>query len=162
MNKNRRKIAAVISLCLLVAMLAGCSGGKVSLTKKEPQEGATVYTLEGKCTAEAADGKVTVYLHSNLLEGTAVRFCLDTYDGEQLASEVYTVSGATIQTSFPIEADWEGKLVYASVVAAPSIGGQPKEVTEAYGRYFQNIDGSCVIWNKSENIFLAQSAKIEL
>ena len=48
------------------------------------------------------------------------------------------------------------------MVAAPSIGGQPKEVTEAYGRYFQNIDGSCVIWNKSENIFLAQSAKIEL
>ena len=134
MNKNRRKIAAVISLCLLMAMLAGCSGGKVSLTKKEPQEGATVYTLEGKCTAEAADGKVTVYLHSNLLEGTAVRFCLDTYDGEQLASEVYTVSGETIQ----------------------------KEVTEAYGRYFQNIDGSCVIWDKSENIFLAQSAKIEL
>ena len=116
-----------------------------------------MYTLEGKCTAEAADGKVTVYLHTNLLEGTVVRFCLDTYDGEQLASEVYTVSGETIQTSFPIEADWEGKLVYASVVAAPSIGGQPKEVTEAYGRYFQNIDGSCVIWDKSENIFLAQS-----
>lgn len=77
----------------------------------------------------------------------------------QLASATYSVSGEAISATFEMEPAWEGKLIYASVAAAPSLGKQPSAVTEAYGRYFQNIEGDCVIWNKSENIFLAQAAK---
>ena len=161
MKLTKRMVALAACLMLCMAVLAGCSG-KTALAQKQPQEGDTVYQLSGKCTAEVKDGKVTSYLHSNLLEGTAVQFCLDTYDGTQLASATYSVSGEAISATFEMEPAWEGKLIYASVAAAPSLGKQPSAVTEAYGRYFQNIEGDCVIWNKSENIFLAQSGKIQL
>lgn len=161
MKQNRRIIGLIACLMLCIIVLAGCKSN-AALAQKQPQEGDTLYQMSGKCTAEVADGKVTIYLDSNLLEGTAVKFCLDTYDGTQLASEIYSVSGGTISAAFEMDPSWEGKLVYASVVAAPSLGRQPSEVTDAYGRYFQNMQGACVIWDKTENIFLAQSGKIQL
>lgn len=161
MKLTRRMVALMACLMLCMAVLAGCSGN-AALAQKQPQEGDTIYQLSGKCTAKVEDGKIVIYLHSNLLEGTAVQFCLDTYDGTQLASAVYSVSGETISATFEMEPSWEGKLVYASVAAAPSLGKQPSAVTEAYGRYFQNIQGESIIWNKAENVFLVQSGKIQL
>ncbi len=158
-NAKRYIIAAYILACIM--MFAGCSGN-AALAQKEPQEGSTVYQLEGKCTAQVSEDQIVIYLHSNLLEGTAVNFCIDTYDGVELVSKVYAVSGETISATFDLDPSWKGKLVYASVVAAPSVGKQAENVTEAYGRYFQNIQGDCVIWNKSENIFMVQSDKITL
>lgn len=161
MKAMKKGMALVLCLVLCVTVLTGCGGSK-ALEQIKPQEGKEVYTLTGECTAEVKDGKITIYLTSNLLEGTVACFSVDSYDGEELVNESYAISGETVSVSFDIPAEWEGKAVYATVTAAPSLAKQPGEVTDVYGRYFQNIDGENIIWNKTENIFIAQSGKIEL
>ena len=98
---------------------------------------------------------------SNLQEGAVVKFSVDSYEGKELASKEYSVSGENIYAEFAVDPEWEGVL-YATVQCSPQVGSQPSEVTDLYGNYFQNIDGEHVIWNDKSNIFLVQSEKINL
>ncbi len=160
MRPDARRIAFIWFMIACLVFLAGCSSSN-TLEKIEPQEGVETIVLEGTCSAEVGDDTIKVTLHSNLLEGTVVVFSIDTYDGTELASQIYSVSGETIYAEFERDDTYTG-IVYASVVASPSIGSQPENVRDAYGRYFQNVDGEHIIWDTKENIFIVQSEKINL
>ncbi len=160
MNRRRKITLALAVLMAALFLLSGCGGSK-PLTKFTPQEGVEPVVLTGAITAKVENGKITAYLTSNLEVGTVVRFTVDSYDGDELAEALYSISGENVKVEFDIEEDWSGK-VYVSAVACPSVGSQPKAVTEVYGRYFQNIDGENVIWNSKENIFVVQSEKFSV
>ncbi|MBQ6003948.1 MAG: hypothetical protein IJL16_04360 [Clostridia bacterium] len=157
-----KKSIALVVLVMMIFVMAGCSSDS-NLYRQKPDEGATVYTLEGTLTAEAAGEKLNVSFESNLMTGTAVLVSVESITGEQLASEKVSIEeGKPLTVSFDIDDTLKGKKVYVSVSASPSSGKQPSEVREAYGKWFQNIDGKNIIWDKTENVFLVLSDKIEL
>ncbi|MGI6664746.1 MAG: hypothetical protein ACOX3W_04970 [Christensenellaceae bacterium] len=158
---RKQKKITIISLLLVVLLLVSACGGNATLVQVQPDEGVERIVLTGTCTATVENGEILVSLDTNLMEGTIVQFSIDDYDGTQLAAKLLSVSGAHIYTTFPIEADWEGTL-YANVVASTNVAKQPSEVTEAYGRFFQNVTGEPVIWDQTDNIYVAQSGKIVL
>ena len=160
MKSYAKYIALSLMAVLCFSLLAGCSSSS-TVAKLEPQEGVVSIVLTGGCTAEVTDNMIKVTLQSNLMQGTVVRFTIDSYDGTELAYKQYAVSGDNIYAEFERGATYPD-IVYASVVASPTIGSQPDEVKDAYGRYFQNIDGEHIIWNGAENIFIVQSDKIVL
>lgn len=163
MKRSKKIFAASMLLVLTLVLFAGC-GSSGPLVQKEPKESemANLVQMTGKCTAEVKDNKITVYFESNLQEGTIIRFSIDSYAGQMLDKKQYTVTGENLYAEFDIDPAWNADVVYANVVASPSIASQPKEVDAVYGRIFENMRGEGVVWNSSENIFVVQSEKIDL
>ena len=159
--KKKTRISALCLMLALAAMLLVSCGGSAGLKRLEPKEGVEKVKLEGSCTAEITGETLRINFSSNLQEGAVVKFSVDSYEGKELASKEYSVSGENIYAEFAIEPEWEGVL-YGTVQCSPQVGSQPSEVTDLYGNYFQNIDGEHVIWNDKSNIFLVQSEKINL
>ena len=163
MKRSKKIFAVGMLLVLTLVIFAGC-GSSGPLVQKEPKESeqANLVQMTGKCTTEVKDNKIIVYFESNLVEGTIVQFSIDSYDGQLLEKKQYTVTGENLYAEFAIDAEWKAEVVYANVVASPSIAAQPKEVDAVYGRIFENMRGEGVIWNANENIFVVQSEKIDL
>lgn len=159
--KKKKRIAALCLMLALAAMLLVSCGGSAGLKRLEPKEGVEKVKLEGSCTAKIMGDTLRIDFSSNLQEGAVVKFSVDSYEGKELASKEYSVSGENIYAEFAVDPEWEGVL-YATVQCSPQVGSQPSEVTDLYGNYFQNIDGEHVIWNDKSNIFLVQSEKINL
>lgn len=160
MNKKTRILALCLMLALAAMLLVSC-GSSSGLQRLEPKEGVEKVELSGSCTAEITGDTLRINFSSNLQNGAIVKFSVDSYEGKELASKEYSVSGENIYAEFDIDPAWEG-VVYATVQCSPQVGSQPSEVTDLYGNYFQNIDGEHVIWNDKSNIFIVQSEKINL
>ena len=159
---DMKKTIALIILVMMIFAMTGCSRDS-NLYRQTPDEGATVYALEGTLNAEAEGGKLSVSFESNLMTGTVVLISVESITGEQLASEKASIEeGKVLTVSFDIDETLKGKKVYVSVSASPNTGKQPSEVKEAYGKWFQNIDGKNIVWDKTQNVFLVLSDKIEL
>ncbi len=160
MKRKNRVLALCLALLLAAMMLASCGGGS-ALKRLEPQEGDEKVALTGSCTVEHTGSTLRVNLSSNLQSGAIVKFSVDDYEGKELASKEYAVSGEHIYAEFEIDPSWGG-IVYGTVQCSPQTGSQPAEVTDLYGKFFQNIDGEHVIWNEKNNIFIVQSEKVDL
>ena len=106
-----KKSIALVVLVMMIFVMAGCSSDS-NLYRQKPDEGATVYTLEGTLTAEAAGEKLNVSFESNLMAGTAVLVSVESISGEQLASaKVSLEEGKPLTVSFDIDDTLTGKKV---------------------------------------------------
>lgn len=157
MKKRYFVIAAV--LCLLF-LLSAC--GSSNVVRKMPAENATIYKIEGSVNATVDSTKLTVEFNSNFIKGTQVQISIDSYDGEELFKEIVTVEGENMTLTYDIKDEWKDKKVYVSAFSSAAVGSQPREINDAYGRYFQNVDGDFLMWNTAENMILIQSDKIIL
>ncbi|MBQ4289271.1 MAG: hypothetical protein II749_04895 [Clostridia bacterium] len=156
----KKIVITVVCLALLFGLCA-CSSNK-PVSRHLPEEGATTYEVTGTLQVENADDKITVIFENDLITGTVTEVAVYAYDGEKLYSENYSITGKTVKMEIEKKAEWKGKKVYVSVTASPSTGRQPSEVRDAYGRLFQNVTGSNLIWDRTENIIFFQSEEIEL
>ena len=161
MMKKKYKIFALSLALLMAAMLLASCGGGSALKKLEPQEGVEKVQLNGSCAVQVTGDTLRIDFSSNLLNGAIVKFSVDDYEGKELAAKEYSVSGEHIYAEFEIDPSWKG-IVYGTVQCSPQTGSQPTEVTELYGKFFQNIDGEQIIWNEKNNIFIVQSEKVKL
>lgn len=160
MKKKTKILTLCLALLMAAMMLASCGGGG-ALKKLEPQEGVEKVKLTGACTVERDGNILRVNLTSNLQNGAIVKFTIDDYQGKELAAKEYAVSGENIYAEFEVDDSWSG-IVYGTAQCSPQTGSQPSEVTDVYGKFFQNIDGDHVIWNEKNNIFIVQSEKVDL
>jgi hypothetical protein len=152
----------IAAICLaLVFGLCACSGNK-PVARHLPEEGATTYEIIGKLQVEYTGSKLSLLFENNFITGTVTEVAVYTYEGEELYSENYSITGPTVKMEIEKAPEWTGKKVYVSVTASPSTGRQPSEVRDAYGRLFQNVKGNNLIWDRTENICFFQSREIKL
>lgn len=156
-TKKRKYIFAVVLAVVTLFLITAC--GSSQLQQPPPDSDATVITVEGTCTVERVGDNLRVYCSSNVENGAVVKLTLDTYDGVELASKTYTKQGDDIYAEFAIEPSWKGE-IFGSMTCSPI--DQPAEITEKYGKRFQNIRGDQVIFDVSGNIFVAQSESFQL
>lgn len=153
----RRRIALFVAVVLVALSLASC-GGQTVIQRQGLEKDKEMITLSGVCTTKVEDGKVFVYLKSDLEKGAVVIFSVNSESGEELSTKEYTVGGEEIVAEFPIEEGWTGGL-YGAVVCSPTLVKQPKAISDKYGAKFGNIDGQQVLWDAQSNFFVALSEK---
>lgn len=156
-TKKRKYILAAVLAVFTLFLFTAC--GTAQLQQPPVDSGVEAINLEGTCTVERVGDNLRVYCSSNVENGAVVKLTLDTYDGMELASKTYTKQGDDIYAEFAIEPSWKGE-IFGSMTCSPA--DQPAEITEKYGKRFQNIRGDQVIFDVSGNIFVAQSESFQL
>ncbi len=161
MMKKIAVMGAIVLVCALV--LAGC-GGSAEIAKPAMKEGATPFTAEGSCEAALNGSVLTVSGTSNLMDGTNGIISVLSADGTTVADNKFTKSGDAISHDFAIDEDWP-EVVYGFIsFDTQQADSQPKEVTEVYGKKFENIEGDSknVIWDMKGVIVVFQSEAITI
>lgn len=158
--KRMKGLVLAVLLAVSITVLSAC--GSTALTKPTPSEGQQTVEVTGECQISRSGDTITVSGTTNLLDGSIVQVSLDSFNGDVLAAQKYTVSGESISVDFPVDAKWTGA-VYGHITCTPKkYGDQPQNVYEQYGSRFENMTGADVLWNVDGNAAVFQSEKIDL
>ena len=151
MKKVTRSLA--IALILMIAMsLIGCKQAPKPI--KKPAGGEVTHAINGSCTLTIEGDTATVSGTTGLMQGTVIKISIFSASGKELASEIQEVTEEAYTASFAVDPAWNGE-IYGFLSCTPSSNGsQPKEVKEAYGKNFANLEGENVIWNAKEVMFV--------
>lgn len=163
----KKLIVFVAVLVAAMAFLTGCSayggggcGGTAQISRPTPSEGAATFAVEGECTAELNGNVLMVKGSTNLMDGTNGVVSVLASNGESLAEQKVTQQSGEISVEFPVEDDWTD-IVYGFITFDTQQGDkQPSEVTDAYGKKFQNLTGDSVIWNTKGISVVFQSESV--
>jgi len=156
-----KKFCMVLLIIIaLAAVLTGCARGSAEVSKPKPSEGAEMFTVEGECGA-ALDGNIlTVSGSSNLMDGTNGVISVLNSDGIMVEEHKFTQSGESVSFDFEVQDDWTD-IVYGYISFSTQQGDkQPKEVTEVYGKKFENLEGENIIWDLKGVIAVFQSEAV--
>ena len=159
----KKALLVTMILLFVVMAFAGC-GGTVEIKKPAPDEGATMFEVEGNCEAVLNGDILTVSGTTNLMDGTNGTISVLNSDG-MVAEEVkFTKDGDQISHDFTVSNDWND-IVYGFITFdTQQADKQPDAVTEVYGKNFENLEGpaECVIWDLKGVIAVFQSEEITI
>ena len=159
-----KKISIVIIMCIVLPLvLAGC-GGTPQITRPQPAEGAETFEIEGECEAELSGDVLKVSGSSNLMDGTNGIISVLNSDGTTAAKQKFTKEGDSVSHEFAVEDEWEGVVYGFITFDTENADKQPKEVTEVYGKKFENFtgDSSEVMWNAKGVMAVFRSEPVEI
>lgn len=163
MSKVRLRIIGLIAVLLVVLSGCSCSGSR-DIAKPALAEGAQAVNVKGACTAALLNGGKTLSVTGtcNLMDGTNGIISVLSAEGRQLESHKFTKEGEDLGWDFEVGKDWPG-VVYGFIsFDTQNCDAQPKEVTEAYGKRFQNLEGPDVIWDMKGVIAVFQSEAVDV
>jgi len=156
-----KKIIALVLIIAAVAVLfTGCAGKAVtSVAQIAADEGAQMQEITGSCEIEKIDEEtLRVHCTTNLIPTTKIAVTLDSYKGENLATEKMSVEKETFTVDFKVKKNWEYPITATIVCTYDDHGRQLSAVKEAYGNSFRNMTGENVLWNSDGN-FVAISSE---
>ncbi|HBU13345.1 MAG TPA: hypothetical protein DEB31_11710 [Clostridiales bacterium] len=159
---KKKMTVLLASVLLAVFVFAGC-GGVAEIRKPAPSEGAAMFTVEGSCEAAVGAGVITVSGTANLMSGTNGVIALMGADGEDLGKVDFVMqAGEAITHEFAVDEGWP-QHVYAFITFdTDQAKGQPREVTDVYGKKFENLEGEDVIWDLQGCIVSFMSGMVEI
>lgn len=160
----KRRISIWLVLCaVLAAALSGCAAtGTIAKPSVEADHEAV--TVSGSCEAALREGGTVLNVSGtcNLMDGTSGVISVLGADGSRLDEHRFTQAGGEISWDFAVGGDWP-PVVYGFIsFGTQNMDAQPGEVTEAYGRRFQNLEGPDVIWDTRGVIAVFQSDEVEI
>jgi len=157
MSRTLKKIVITVVIAVLsIAVLAGCGKQEV-LPRPAADEGVTPIEVTGEISYTLENGVLTVNCKTDIMDGAKVTVAIDAVDGTNVTSKEFEGAKNEFSTEFEVTEEWPDE-VFATYVCTSK--KQPKEITEVYGKGFQNITGEDVMWN-TEGCFLAvQTEKI--
>ena len=156
-----KKIIALVLVIVMAAVLfTGCARkGSVSVAQIAAEEGAELQEVTGSCEIEKVDeNTLRVHCTTNLIPTTKIAVCLDSYKGENLATEKMSVETESFTVDFEIKGDWEYPVTATIVSTYSDHGRQLQAVKDLYGNAYRNMTGEHVLWNSKGN-FLAISSE---
>ncbi len=167
MQKKRFKIIAAIMMALVVTVCAaGCAAPVVN--KPQMTAGATAVKVTGSCTTEVNGDTITVKGETDIMDGAVLNISVVSQDGMIVDKVNVTKQGDSISQEFKITSDKYDdtiKQVTGYIACAPSLyGAQPKEVIDAYGSKFENVqapDGD-IVWNNNGVVIVFGSESVKL
>ncbi len=160
MKKKVLIMMVVVAAALVV--LTGCGRGVSEIPRPTPSEGAQLFEAEGTCEAKLEGNILTVSGTANLMDGTNGVISVHNADGTTAAEFKFTKEGDAITHDFPVEGDWQDTVCGFITFDTQQGDKQPKEVTEAYGKKFENLTGADIIWNLEGVSFVLQSEYVTI
>ena len=160
--KTISRKAIVLIFIMLAVFLSGCGQQSDSIKKPQPASDAVIYDLKGDISLKVSGDKAVVSGTTDLMDGCVVKISLVSASGEELASEKKKIESGEFSSEFAIPDDYKGRVFGFLSCTYSGNGSQPKEVKEAYGKKFVNLDGENVIWNASECMYVLQSNPVEI
>lgn len=160
--KLKRMLCVLMALAVL-AIAGGCARTP-QLAKPSASEGADILEVTGKCSADLVDNNEVVRITGtcNLMDGTNGIVSILGANGATLDKRKFTKGPDEISFDFPVEKSWP-QVVYGFIsFDTQQSDRQPDEVTKAYGKKFQNLDGPDVIWDAKGVIAVFQSEPVEI
>ena len=160
---NGKRFLAAGMACVLAMLLTSC-GAQRTIAKPVVEEGKEAVEVEGSCSAELTSGGsvLNVSGESNLMDGTNGVLSVLGADGVKLVEHRFTQTDGTASWDFEVEESWP-EIVYGFMsFGTQNMDSQPREVTEAYGRRFQNLEGPAVIWDTKGVIAVFQSEEVRI
>lgn len=158
----KRLLCAAAALALSFS-LAACSRTN-SIQKPAMSEGAHAFEVTGMCRAELINGGETLLVRGecNLMNGTNGVVSVLNADGSTITEKNFTKESSEIAYEFDVGRDWP-EMVYGFISFDTSHGDrQPAEVTDAYGKKFQNLTGEDIIWDLKGVIAVFQSDPVTI
>lgn len=156
-----KKTFVVVIVGLAILCLCACSRSP-NLVKPAPAEGATPVEVEGSCEATLQGTTLEIDGSCNLMNGTNGIIRILSADGSRLAEQKFTKESDDISYSFEVGKDWP-EIVYGFIsFDTQDAESQPKEVLDAYGKRFENLEGENVIWDLKGVIAVFQSEAVEI
>lgn len=158
------KRALILILALAVAVSSCACARMPQLTKPTPGEDAEVIEVTGKCAAELLNGGQSVRVSGScsLMDGTNGIVSVLNANGETVAQEKFTKESDELTFEFPVDSSWPATVYGFLTFDTQQCDSQPKEVTEVYGKKFQNLDGPDIIWDSKGVIAVFQSEALEI
>jgi len=148
----KKNILLSLIMILIIVAVAGCGGPK---TERPAPASFDTKKISGELTYEIKDNKLMLKSDANLRDGTIMRFSVESVLGKQLVFEDVTKNGDNLAVQFDLS-QISDESVYCFLTAAPTLyGKQPQEVTDAYGKKFENLysdNEQTIIWTNSEGV----------
>lgn len=155
-------------ICLLLAAAAVFSVSACArlpqLAKPAIQEGAEAVKVTGSCEVELVDGGQTLRVNGtcSLMDGTNGLVSVLNANGSVLDKRKFTKQGDEISYDFAVGEDWPATVYGFISFDTQQCDAQPAEVTDAYGKRFQNLEGDDVIWDTKGVIAVFQSEALDI
>lgn len=159
----KRRIAAWLAVAAIVVIMSGC-GASGTIAKPAVEEGHEAVSVEGSCEAALSSGGTVLRVSGtcSLMDGTNGVISVLAADGTKLDEHRFTQTGGEISWDFEVGDNWPD-IVYSFIsFGTQNMDAQPGEVTQAYGRRFQNLEGPNVIWDTRGVIAVFQSEGLEI
>lgn len=169
MAMRKRWVLVCGMLLACVFLLAGC-GGSAPLPRPTPSavaEGEVappMFQVEGHCEAVLSDGSLTVSGEVNLMDGTNGVITVLSSSGLKVDEAKITQAGGPFEHTFAVESDWPDE-VYGFISFGTNQGDkQPKDVTAAYGKKFECLEGdsSNIIWDNKGIVAVFESEMVTI
>ena len=160
-----KKMILILTSIMVVAMLfTACSSGPVEIAKPQPSEGATMFTAEGNCEAALNGNVLTISGTANLMDGTNGIISVINADGTMAEEFKFTKESSELSHDFEVADDWQDVVYGYITFDTQQAKSQPSEVTEVYGKKFENIQGpeSNVIWDTKGVIVTFRSGEVKV
>jgi len=167
MRKRWVLVCGMLLLC--VFLFAGC-GGSAPLPRPMPsaaaegEEAKPMVTVEGSCEAVLSGDSLTVRGENNLMDGTNGVITVLSSTGLKVDEVKITKQGNNLEHTFTVDEEWPDE-VYGFISFGTNQGDkQPREVTEAYGKKFEYLDGdsSIIIWDNKGIVAVFQSEMVTI
>lgn len=156
----KKRLVGVLMVFVIMCLCA-CARTP-NLTKPAVAEGAKPVEVEGSCEAVLQGSTLEVSGNCNLMDGTNGIIRVLSADGSKLAEQKFTKNGPDMAQTFQVKDDWP-EVVYGFIsFDTQDADSQPKEVLEAYGKRFENLEGKDVIWDLKGIIAVFQSEAVEI
>lgn len=166
LKKYAKIFVAAMVVVLLVATLAGCSGGG-TLKKPTMKEGAVAVPITGSCDLKIENGVITVSGETNLLPGSILYISVEAQNGMTLDSVKLTKGNEdTVSHDFTItDEKYDDSVVSVTghISCAPRLYGTHAEIVyETYGEKFENIESEGnLVWDSTGVIVVFGSDTVD-
>jgi hypothetical protein len=165
MKKNILRSLTIVLITAII--LSGCGGAPSTLRPPSYSQIKVSGELEYSMLSleEPGNARIALSATANVMDGTIMRFSIESVMGKQLAYKDVIKNGDNLAAEFDLAGISE-ESVYGFLTAHPSLyGNQPKEVTEAYGKKFENLysdNEQNIIWNNQGVILIFSTGQISL
>lgn len=151
-------------LVVACAALSGACARQPQLSKPSVEEGVTPIEVSGNCTAELVDGGEVLRVSGtcSLIDGTNGIVCVLNADGSTVDKRKFVKESEDLSFDFDVTGEWSDTVYGFISFDTQQCDRQPDEVTELYGKRFQNLEGPDVIWDSKGVIAVFQSEAVKL
>lgn len=162
MHRITRTVYVVLAILLAVSLTSCARMPQLAKPSRDPD--AEPVEVTGLCTAELVNGGQAVRVSGscNLMDGTNGIVSVLNANGSTIAKQKFTKESDDLTFEFPVDDKWP-QTVYGFIsFDTQQCDKQPDEVTKAYGKKFQNLDGPDVIWDAKGLVAVFQSEALEI
>lgn len=158
----KKKPILILILCVAISLLSSCARKTYEVAKPAQSEGAQSYNIEGTCVAELNGSTLSVSCTNNIIDNANGVITILNSNGSVAEEKKFKQEHGSVNMDFDIKDDWTDSVYACTAFSTQQGDKQPKEVTEIYGKKFENMIGENIIWDLKGVIAIFQSEAVKI